>query len=141
MGQIALGEEGIAKVRELTGGHGTRAVLEAVGHMPAYDMAIGTVRPGGVVNRVKVPQYEDAPVGFGSLLGPNITLTGGPAPVRAYVERLLPAVLDGTVGLERTAEGYRAMDRPRGAQGPHHSLIVTGQVELKGTVMACPTWR
>jgi len=50
------GEEGIAKVRDLTGGHGTRAVLEAVGHMPAYEMAVGTVRPGGVISRVGVPQ-------------------------------------------------------------------------------------
>jgi threonine dehydrogenase-like Zn-dependent dehydrogenase len=68
-----------------------------------------------------VPQYSDAPVGFPSLFGPNITLTGGPAPVRAYVEELMPAVLDGTVqpgkvfdrtiGLEQVPDGYRAMDR------------------------------
>ncbi|MFJ8749998.1 alcohol dehydrogenase catalytic domain-containing protein [Streptomyces sp. NPDC102441] len=115
------GDEGIAKVRELTRGHGTRAVLEAVGHMPAYEMALGAVRPGGVISRVGVPQYEDAPVGFGSLFGPNVTLTGGPAPVRAYIDELLPAVLDGavepgrvfdrTVSLEQTPEGYSAMDR------------------------------
>jgi threonine dehydrogenase-like Zn-dependent dehydrogenase len=115
------GEEGIAKVRELTGGDGTHAVLEAVGHTSAYEMAVGVVRPGGVISRVGVPQYEQAPVGFGSLFGRNITLTGGPAPVRAYVEELLPAVLDGTVepgrvfdltvDLEQTPDGYRAMDR------------------------------
>ncbi|MFG2891063.1 alcohol dehydrogenase catalytic domain-containing protein [Streptomyces sp. NPDC048248] len=115
------GEEGIAKVRDISGGHGTHAVLEAVGHMPAYEMAVGAVRPGGVISRVGVPQYEDAPVGFGSLFGPNVTLTGGPAPVRAYIEELLPGVLDGTVEpgrvfdrtvtLEQTPEGYRAMDR------------------------------
>ncbi|MGY0055995.1 zinc-dependent alcohol dehydrogenase family protein [Streptomyces sp. LZ34] len=115
------GEEGIAKVRELTGGHGTRAVLEAVGHMPAYEMAVGSVRPGGVISRVGVPQYEDAPVGFTSLFGPNVTLTGGPAPVRAYLEQLLPAVLDGsvdpgrvfdrTLSLEQLPDAYRAMDR------------------------------
>ncbi|MEK8142022.1 zinc-dependent alcohol dehydrogenase family protein [Streptomyces sp. M10(2022)] len=114
------GEEGITKVRDLTGGEGTHTVLEAVGHMPAYEMAIGTVRPGGVISRVGVPQYGDAPVGFTSLFGPNITLTGGPAPVRAYIEQLLPAVLDGTVepgrvfdrtvSLDQVAEGYRAMD-------------------------------
>ena len=74
------GEEGIAKVRELTGGDGTHVVLEAVGHMPAYEQAIGVVRPGGVISRVGVPQYNDAPVGFASLFGPNITLTGGAAP-------------------------------------------------------------
>ncbi|MGW0683432.1 alcohol dehydrogenase catalytic domain-containing protein [Streptomyces sp. NPDC002754] len=115
------GEEGIAKVRDLTGGHGTRAVLEAVGHMPAYEMAVGAVRPGGVISRVGVPQYEDAPVGFGSLFGKNATLTGGPAPVRAYIERLMPAVLDGTVDpgrvfdrtltLDEIPEAYRAMDQ------------------------------
>ncbi|MFD4996485.1 alcohol dehydrogenase catalytic domain-containing protein [Streptomyces buecherae] len=115
------GEEGIATVRGLTGGQGTRAVLEAVGHLPAYEMAVGAVRAGGVISRVGVPQYEQAPIGFDSLFGANVTLTGGPAPVRAYIDALLPGVLDGTVdpgrvfdrtlSLEETPEGYRAMDR------------------------------
>ena len=114
------GAEGIAKVRELSGGHGVHKVLEAVGHMPAYEQAVGIVRPGGVISRVGVPQYDEAPVGFPSLFGPNITLTGGPAPVRAYIEELRPAVLDGTVapgkvfdrtiGLDEVPDGYRAMD-------------------------------
>ena len=113
------GQEGIAKVRDLTDG-GSPIVLEAVGHLPAYEQAVGVVRAGGVISRVGVPQYEEAPVGFGSLFGPNVTLTGGPAPARAYIEPLLPAVLDGTVnpgkvfdrtvGLEDTAKGYAAMD-------------------------------
>ncbi|WP_053207490.1 alcohol dehydrogenase catalytic domain-containing protein [Jiangella muralis] len=113
------GEEGIAKVRDLTDG-GSPIVLEAVGHLPAYEQAVGIVRPGGVISRVGVPQYEDAPVGFGSLFGRNVTLTGGPAPVRAYIERLLPAVLDGTVNpgrvfdrtvaLDDVAKAYAAMD-------------------------------
>jgi len=114
------GEEGIAMVRELTGGHGTHTVLEAVGYQDAYRQAVGVVRPGGTISRVGVPQYEDAPIGFGSLFGPNITLTGGPAPVRAYIEELLPDVLDGTInpgrvfdrtiGLDDVPSGYRAMD-------------------------------
>jgi hypothetical protein len=113
------GEEGIERVRDLTSG-GSPIVLEAVGHLPAYEQAVGVVRPGGVISRVGVPQYEEAPIGFGSLFGRNITLTGGPAPVRAYIERLLPAVLDGTlepgrvfdatVDLEDTPKGYAAMD-------------------------------
>src|SRR6266545_1108491 len=57
------GEEGIAKVRDLTGGDGTPVVLEAVGFLPAYEQAVGVVRPGGVISRVGVPQYDDAPVG------------------------------------------------------------------------------
>jgi threonine dehydrogenase-like Zn-dependent dehydrogenase len=114
------GAEGIEKVRELTGGQGSHVVLEAVGHLPAYQQAYGVVRPGGTISRVGVPQYEEAPIGFGSLFGGNITLTGGPAPARAYIETLMPAVLDGTVdpgrvfdrtvALEDVADGYRAMD-------------------------------
>ncbi|MFF3567723.1 zinc-dependent alcohol dehydrogenase family protein [Nocardia jiangxiensis] len=114
------GEEGIAAVRELTRGDGTHVVIEAVGHMPAYQQAIGVVRPGGVISRVGVPQYSDAPIGFGTLFGPNITLTGGPAPARAYIDTLLPGVLDGSVhpgkvfdreiDLDTVPEGYRAMD-------------------------------
>ena len=63
----ARGEDGIAQVRELTGGHGTHVVLEAVGHMPAYEQAFGVARPGGMISRVGVPQYEDAPVGWQSV--------------------------------------------------------------------------
>ncbi|AXG80908.1 alcohol dehydrogenase catalytic domain-containing protein [Streptomyces paludis] len=114
------GEEGIAKVRDLTDGDGTHTVLEAVGYMSAYEMAVGVVRPGGVISRVGVPQYEEAPIGFGSLFGPNITLTGGPAPVRAYIDELMPDILSGkvepgrvfdrTVALADVPDGYRAMD-------------------------------
>ncbi len=117
------GEKGMAEVRALTGGHGSPIAIEAVGHMPAYEQAVGVVRPGGVISRVGVPQYEKAPIGFGSLFGPNVTLTGGPAPARAYIETLMPAILDGTVepgrvfdrtvALEDTPEGYRAMDERR----------------------------
>lgn len=113
------GEEGIATVLDLTGGHGARRVLEAVGHTRAYEQAVGIVRPGGVISRVGVSQYEQGEIGW-SFFGKNTTLTGGPAPVRAYIEQLLPAVLDGTVqpgkvfdrelGLEETPAGYTAMD-------------------------------
>ncbi len=113
------GDQGIDKVRDLTDG-GSSVVLEAVGHLPAYEQAVGVVRPGGVISRVGVPQYEEAPIGFDSLFGANITLTGGPAPARAYIEQLLPAVLDGTVNpgkvfdqtvaLADTPKGYAAMD-------------------------------
>jgi len=103
------GEEGIAKVRELTGGDGTHTVLEAVGHMPAYDMAVGVVRAGGVISRVGVPQYEDAPIGFGSLFGRNITLTRRPRPCP---------------GLHRGAAARRPRGQDRARQGvrPHDRL-------------------
>jgi threonine dehydrogenase-like Zn-dependent dehydrogenase len=112
-------EEGIEQVRELTGGHGSHVVLEAVGAMPAYQQALGIVRPGGVISRVGVPQYEEAPIGFGSLFRHNIRLAGGPAPVRAYIEPLMPAILDGTIepgkvfdattGLDGVPAGYQDM--------------------------------
>lgn len=116
----ARGSEGIAQVLDLTDGEGSSVVLEAVGHMPAYHQAFGVVRPGGVISRVGVPQYEDAPVGFGSLFGKNATLTGGPAPVRAYLDDAIGQVLSGaidpgrvfdrTVSLDEVPTGYREMD-------------------------------
>lgn len=114
------GAEGIEAVRELTGGYGTHVVLEAVGHMPAYDQAVGVARSGGVISRVGVPQYEQAPIGMGSLFLRNIRLAGGAAPTRAYMGQLLPDILDGTVepgkvfdtttDLDGVPDGYRAMD-------------------------------
>jgi len=111
-------QDGINTVLELTKG-GAGKVLEAVGHLPAYEQAVGIVRPGGTISRVGVPQYPNGPIGW-SFFGKNATLTGGPAPVRAYIEHLLPAVLDGTVNpgkvfdrtvsLEDTPLGYAAMD-------------------------------
>ena len=114
------GDDGIARVKDLTDGEGSHVVLEAVGLMPAYEQAFGIVRPGGVISRVGVPQYEDAPVGFGSLFGKNATLTGGPAPVRAYLEDGIAQVLAGEIDpgrvfdrelpLADAAEAYRLMD-------------------------------
>jgi threonine dehydrogenase-like Zn-dependent dehydrogenase len=112
------GEEGIERVHELTGGDGTHAVLECVGLMPALETALGVVRDGGVVSRVGAPQYGEVPMGFGAFMR-NITLTGGMAPARAYIEELMPDVLDGTlqpgrvfdraVDLADVPDGYRAM--------------------------------
>jgi alcohol dehydrogenase groES domain protein len=114
------GQEGVEKVRSMTDGQGTHVVLEAVGHIAAYEQSYGVVRSGGVISRVGVPQYEDAPVGFMSLFGRNITLTGGPAPVRAYLEQGLKDVTSGlinpgqlfdvTLPLDEAPKGYELMD-------------------------------
>ncbi len=114
----ARGPEGIASVVELTGGEGSHVVIEAVGLLPAYEQACGIVRPGGVISRVGVPQYEDAPVGFGSLFGKNATLTGGPAPVRAYIEQALPDVLQGRITPGRVFDSAVTLDEvPAGVRG------------------------
>jgi threonine dehydrogenase-like Zn-dependent dehydrogenase len=116
----ARGEKGVARVRELSDGHGSHVVIEAVGYMPAYEQAVGIVRPGGVISRVSVPQYEDAPIGTNSLLRNNLRLAGGPAPVRAYIDELMPDILagtfqpgkvfDATIELDEVPRGYQDMD-------------------------------
>ncbi|MFD3552069.1 zinc-dependent alcohol dehydrogenase family protein [Streptomyces goshikiensis] len=112
------GEEGAERVRELTGGDGTHTVLECVGLRPAIETALAVVRDGGTISRVGAPQYPEVPMGF-PVFFRNITLTGGVAPARAYIEELLPDVLDGTVepgrvfdrtvGLDDVPAGYQAM--------------------------------
>ena len=112
------GDEGIERVRELTGGDGTHAVLECVGTTPSLEMAFGVARDGGSVSRVGVPQDDDVPFGRTYFMR-NITLTGGVAPARAYIEELMPDILDGkiepgrvfdrTIGIEEIPDGYRAM--------------------------------
>ena len=112
------GAEGVARVRELTGGDGTHAVLECVGYREAVETALGAVRDGGTISRVGAPQYTELPLDFGTFMR-NITLTGGVAPARAYIPELMPGILDGTLrpgrvfdhttGLDGVPDGYRAM--------------------------------
>lgn len=113
------GDEGIARVRELTKGYGVQSVLECVGTEQAMDTAMGIVRRGGAVGRVGVPHYE-AIKGAQQMFYDNVIVGGGPAPTRAYIPDLLPDVLDGridagrvfdrTIGLDEVPEGYRAMN-------------------------------
>jgi threonine dehydrogenase-like Zn-dependent dehydrogenase len=113
------GDEAVERVRELTGGFGAHSVLECVGLDQAMQTAIGIVRPGGAVGRVGVPQDEKMPASQTAFYS-NVTVSGGPAPVRAYLEELLPDVLEGkiqpgrvfdqVVGLDGVPDGYRAMN-------------------------------
>ncbi|MGV9318437.1 alcohol dehydrogenase catalytic domain-containing protein [Streptomyces sp. NPDC003660] len=114
------GPEGVARIRDLTGGVGK--VIEAVGTREALDTALGTVLDGGTISRLGVPQYEQGPLGRPEFLR-NITLTGGASPARAYIEHLLPDVLDGTIdpgrvfdrqfALDQAPDAYRAMAERR----------------------------
>ena len=113
------GDAAVEQVRELTGGYGVHSVLECVGLEQAMNTAISIARPGGAVGRVGVPQEQTIP-GSEPAFYNNVTVGGGPAPVRAYIEDLLPDVLEGniepgrvfdrTVGLDDVPDGYRAMN-------------------------------
>jgi len=115
----ARGEEAIERVRALTGGFGVHAVLECVGTEQAIRTAVSIARPGGAVGRVGVPHYDAIPDAQPTFYG-NVSVGGGPAPVRAYIAELLPDVLEGriepgrvfdrTVGLDEVPDGYRAMN-------------------------------
>lgn len=113
------GDAAIERVRELTGGFGVHSVLECVGTSQAMDTSMGIVRPGGAVGRVGVPHYP-AINGADVMFFQNVVVAGGPAPTRAYIDELLPDILEGriepgrvfdrTVGLDEVPEGYRAMN-------------------------------
>lgn len=112
------GDEAVERVRELTGGAGAHSVLECVGLDQSVATAIGLARPGGAVGRVGMPQGPSMPGGEASFFA-NVIVGGGPSPVRAYIEELLPDVLEGriepgkvfdrTVDLAGVPDGYQAM--------------------------------
>src|SRR5256714_4991510 len=113
------GAEAVERVHELTGGLRVHSVLECVGLEESMFTAISIARPGGAVGRVGVPQDEKIPASQPAFYN-NITVSGGPAPVRAYIEELLPDVLEGriepgrvfdrVVRIDEVPEGYRAMN-------------------------------
>ena len=113
------GDEAVACVQQLTGGFGVHSVLECVGLDQSMETAIKIARPGGAVGRVGVPQHHTMPASEPAFYN-NITVGGGPAPVRAYISELLPDVLEGTIqpgrvfdrtmDLDEVPDGYRAMN-------------------------------
>jgi threonine dehydrogenase-like Zn-dependent dehydrogenase len=115
------GDEGVARIGELTGGVGADAVLECVGTAESMRQALRSARPGGGVGFVGVP--HGVAVDGQELFSSHVGLRGGPAPVRRYLPDLIDRVLtrridpgrvfDLTLPLEQVAEGYRAMDERR----------------------------
>jgi len=115
------GDEGIARIKELTRGVGADAVLECVGTQESMKQAIGATRPGGSVGYVGVP--HGVTLAGEELFYTHVRLHGGPAPVRRYVPHLIDLVLndrvnpgkvfDQTLPLDQVAEAYRAMDERR----------------------------
>jgi threonine dehydrogenase-like Zn-dependent dehydrogenase len=115
------GDEGIARVKELTKGIGADSVLECVGTQESMMQAIRSARPGGFVSFVGVPHGVE--LDGTELFFAHVHLHGGPAPVRRYLPELVDLVLnakinpgkvfDLTLPLDQVAEGYRAMDERR----------------------------
>ncbi len=115
------GDEGIARIKELTKGIGADSVLECVGTQESMLQAIRSTRPGGHVSYVGVPHGVQLD-GTG-LFFAEVHLHGGPAPVRRYLPQLIDLVLEEKINpgqvfdlalpLDQVAEGYRAMDERR----------------------------
>ncbi|MCZ4094058.1 zinc-dependent alcohol dehydrogenase family protein [Sinorhizobium psoraleae] len=115
------GDEGVARIKELTGGVGAESVLECVGTQESILQAINCARPGGSIGFVGVP--HGVQLDGQRLFFAQKSLLGGPAPVRRYLPYLMDLVLNRTINpgkvfdlevpLVDVAEGYRAMDERR----------------------------
>ncbi len=115
------GDEGVARIKELTNGTGVDAVLECVGTQESMMQAIHATRPGGSIGYVGVPHGVE--LDGEKLFFTHTHLHGGPAPVRRFLPKLIDLVWNGkinpgrvfdlTLPLDQVAEGYRAMDERR----------------------------
>ena len=115
------GDNGVARIKDLTNGIGADAVLERVGTQESMLQAIRSTRPGGSVGYVGVPHAVE--LNGEELFYTHIHLHGGPAPVRRFLPRLIDLVWKGKINpgkffdltppLDQVAEAYRAMDERR----------------------------
>jgi threonine dehydrogenase-like Zn-dependent dehydrogenase len=115
------GADGVAQIKDLTGGYGAHSVIEAVGTQESMMQAIHSTRPGGHVGFVGVS--HDVQLPGRELFFAEVHLLGGPAPVRRFLPELIGLiedrvidpgkVFDLTLPLDQAAEGYRAMDERR----------------------------
>jgi threonine dehydrogenase-like Zn-dependent dehydrogenase len=118
---IERGEEGIARIKEMTGGLGAHSVVEAVGTQESMMQAINSTRRGGHVGYVGVT--HDVALPGMDMFNSLVHLHGGPAPVRRLLPDLMELIGDRTIDpgkvfdldlpLDQAAEGYRAMDERR----------------------------
>jgi threonine dehydrogenase-like Zn-dependent dehydrogenase len=115
------GEEGVARIREMTKGVGADCVLECVGSQESMNQALGSTRQGGYMSYVGVP--HGVSLEGQRLFFELVHLHGGPAPVRRFMPKLIGLVeagkidpgkvFDLTLPLDQVAEGYKAMDERR----------------------------
>jgi len=116
------GTEGVERIRAMFDGVGADVVLECVGTKESMDQALRSARPGGQVGYVGVPN-GGAELPIRRMFETNVGVRGGVAPVRNYVEELLPEVWDGRLQpgavfdlelpMAEVAEAYAAMDERR----------------------------
>jgi threonine dehydrogenase-like Zn-dependent dehydrogenase len=130
------GDDGVAQIKELTGGLGAHSVIEAVGTQESMLQAIRSTRPGGHVGYVGVAHEVELP--GRELFFSHVHLHGGPAPVRRFLPELIDLiwnrqidpgkVFDLTLPLDQAAEGYQAMDERRAIktllrlENTHHAI-------------------
>jgi threonine dehydrogenase-like Zn-dependent dehydrogenase len=115
------GDEGVAKIKEMTGGFGAYSVIEAVGTQEPMMQAIRSARPGGHVGYVGVAHGVELP--GEEVFFSHVHLHGGPAPVRRFLPELIGLIWNRTINpgkvfdlelpLEQAADRYRAMDERR----------------------------
>jgi threonine dehydrogenase-like Zn-dependent dehydrogenase len=115
------GDDGVARIKEMTDGLGAHSVIEAVGTQESMMQAIRSTRPGGHIGFVGVAHGVTLPAM--ELFFAEVHLLGGPAPVRRYLPELIDLiwerqidpgkVFDLTLPLDQVAEAYRAMDERR----------------------------
>lgn len=115
------GDEGVARIKDMTRGLGADSVIEAVGTQQSMLQAINACRPGGHVGFVGVT--HEVALGGMDLFMSLVHLHGGPAPVRRFLPQQMELIANGdihpgkvfdlTLPLEDAAEGYRAMDERR----------------------------
>jgi len=115
------GDEGVARIKDLTGGLGAHCVIEAVGTQQSMMQAVRATRPGGHIGYVGVSHGVELP--GEELFFSHVHLHGGPAPVRRFLPELIELictreinpgkVFDLELPLDQAAEGYRAMDERR----------------------------
>ena len=112
------GDEGVARIKDLTSGLGAHSVIEAVGTQESMMQAIRSTRPGGHVGYVGVT--HDVALPGEEMFFSHVHLHGGPAPVRRFLPDLMDRiwnrkinpgkVFDLELPLEAAAAGYQAMD-------------------------------
>lgn len=115
------GDDGVAKIKQLTDQVGADAVLECVGTSESMQQALAIARPGSMIGYVGVPhgvQFDGQRLFFS-----QTGMLGGPAPVRRFLPRLIELILERQINpgkvfdlqipLADVAEGYKAMDERR----------------------------